>query len=69
MMNNLPYRHTALCEDHSLSQVLSLLVSSYRGYKIPPTLNHRNPCHKSHSADPPPLAYIDNAPPQAHRIG
>lgn len=66
---HLPYTHTVLCEDHSLSQVLFLLVSSCRGHRTPPVLNHTNPCHKSHSAGPLPQAYTHIAPPQAHRMG
>lgn len=66
---NLPYTHTGQCEDHSLSRVLSLLVSSCRGHRIPRVLNHMNLCHKSHSVAPRPRAYTHTVPPQAHRTG
>lgn len=66
---NLPYTHTALCEDHTLFQVLCLLVSSCRECRSPLALNHRNPCHRSHSVGPPPQAYTHTAHPQAHRTG
>lgn len=69
MLCNLPYTHTALFEDHSLFQAPSLPVSNCRGHRTPPALNHMNPCHKSHSADPPPQACTHTAPAQAHRMG
>lgn len=66
---HLPYTHTVLCQDHSLSQVPSPHMSSCMECRIPPVSNHKNHWRMSRSVVHPPPAYTHTALPWAHRTG